>query len=596
MKINWLFGATLRRQLLVLLILLLICAVSAIGIASINIAQHVIRDHTARFGGKMLTQAAYRLGSVIDNAETTVDSLILDRRLAPLLHDLASENRAVRETARSGLHDLLIQYRGSLPGAELILIDSKGNPVTTYNLPPASKDLAAIPPAHEGALTHQVKFWRLRYLPNFGMNDAKVSGRLLELTARIISLPGQPQSGWIILHMDYRIVESIMTNMSLQENTLNRFQSDAIVFGPQKQIIFPWVAPADPIFNKAYPKMSGPFRNTETMEDKIDGHNYLIITTPVPWTPWKVFISAPTRRLYAGLEQIYNSIFMIGLICIFVAIICATLISFLVTKPVHKLHKAMLSVEEGDFLVRVPESGPQEIQTLGRAFNRMLHEVGMLTKRLVAEESERKTAVIKALQAQIAPHFLFNTLAAMAGMTTKRPPEEVAEALRSLKRLLYLSIGKFGDFVSLADEFEHIHHYLYLMNIRYPGKFSLRMELPEDLRRCRIIRLVLQPVVENCIQHGLKAQGGLIRVQARQTGNDVKIRIADNGQGMSREQISAVWKQDHSRSGVGVRNVDERLKLTFGPGYGLTLMSARGKGTLVTLRIPLRHISEPENE
>jgi two-component system sensor histidine kinase YesM len=585
-KLKWFFDSTLRRQLLVLLILLVICAVSAIGIASIHIAQEVIRNHAARFGGKMLTQAAYRLGSVIDNVEITVDSLILDRRLAPQLRNLSSNKLSVRETAKSVLHDLLVQYRSSLPGAELIIIDSSGNMVTTYNSALNRKNLVLLP------FPKQPKLWRLRYLPNYESSVVTTTGRLLELTARIVSLPGQSQSGWIILHMDYRMVESIMTNISLQENTLNRYRSDAIVFGPQKQIIFPWIAPFDPIFDKAYQKLSGQFRDTQTYEDKFNRHNYLIIIAPVPWTSWKVFISAPTSRLYNGLEQIYNSIFMIGLICILIAIFFASLISFFVTQPVNKLHKAMSLVEQGNFLVRVPDRGPLEIQSLGRAFNRMLSEVDILTKQLVAEESERKTAVIKVLQAQIAPHFLFNTLAAMAGMTTKRPPEEVAEALRSLKRLLYLSIGKTGDFISLAEEFEHIHHYLYLMNIRYPGKFSLRMELPEKLRSCRVIRLVLQPIIENCIQHGLKSQGGLILVQALQKGVIVKIRILDNGQGISREQLKALWIQDYSHSGVGVRNVNQRLKLSFGIRYGLTLVSSKGRGTLVTLRIPLQYITE----
>lgn len=582
MKEKWFFGCTLRRQLLFLLIPMVFCAVSAIGIASVHIAQEVIRSHTARFGGKMITQAAYRLGSVIDNAETAVDSLILDRRLAPLLRDLSSHQPLVRAKAGPALRELLIQYRSSLPGAELILIDHAGNMITTYHSAPNRKNLVLYP------FPKEPKFWRLRYLPNYESSIVTSSGRLLELTARIVSLPGQAQSGWIILHMDYRIVESIMTNISLQENTLNRYKSDVIVYGPQKQIIFPWIAPSDPIFDKTYQKLSGQLLNTQAYEEKINRHNYLIIIAPVPWTTWKVFISAPTRKLYNGLEQIYNSIFMIGLVCIFIAIFLASLISFFVTQPVNKLHKAMSLAEEGNFLVRVPERGPLEIQSLGRAFNRMLYEVDILTRQLVTEESERKTAVIKALQAQIAPHFLFNTLTAMAGMTAKRPPEEVAEALRSLKRLLYLSMGKTGDFISLAEEFEHIHHYLYLMNIRYPGKFSLTMELPEKLRSCRIIRLVLQPIVENCIQHGLKSGGGLILIQALQKGDIVKIRIIDNGQGMSRERLKTLWTQDYNHSGVGVRNVNLRLKLSFGTHYGLTLASSKGRGTMATLRIPFQ--------
>lgn len=589
MRLHRLFTATLRKQLSVSMIFLVVGIVATIGITSIKIAQQVIINHTVRFGGKMLAQAAYRLGSVIDNAETTVDSLILDRRLAPLLHDLSSNKPQAEETARRALRDLLLQYRVSLlPGAELMVIDSFGNIVTTYNLQPTPDDL--IPEIS----STKSKTWRLRFFPYYQTSDLRAPGRLLELTARIISLPGQPQSGWIILHMDYRIVESIMTNITLRESNLSRYQSDVIVFGPERQVVFPWIAPADPVLTGAYQKLTGRLRDTKAVEEIINGEKYLVIAAAVPWTPWEVYISAPTKLLYAGLEHIYDYIVSIGVICILMAVFFATLISFLVTQPVNKLRKAMRLVEEGNFNVQAPESGPLEIKTLGRAFNLMLSEVDLLTRRLVAEESARKNAVIKALQAQIAPHFLFNTLSAMAGMTVKRPPEEVAEALRSLKRLLYLSIGKEGDYITLADEFEHIHHYIYLMNIRYPGKYALEMELPAELRDCLTIRLILQPIVENSLQHGLKSRGGVIRVSALREKDRVIIKITDNGEGISGEQLEAIWKMKQNRSGVGLRNVDERVKLSFGPDYGLTIKSLEGAGTTVSISIPLQYAVKPE--
>jgi two-component system sensor histidine kinase YesM len=438
-------------------------------------------------------------------------------------------------------------------------------------------------------ISNKPKTWQLRFFPYYQTSDLRTPGRLLELTARIISLPGQPQSGWIILHMDYRIVESIMTNITLRESNLSRYQSDAIVFGPDQQVVFPWIAPSDPVLTGVYQELTGGLRDTQAIEEIIDGKKHLAIATAVPWTSWEVYISAPTKLLYAGLEQIYDYIITIGIICILGAVFYATSISFLVTQPVNKLRKAMRLAEEGDFSVRAPESGPLEIRTLGRAFNLMLSEVNLLTGRLVAEESARKNAVIKALQHQISPHFLFNTLAAMAGMTVKRSPKEVAEALRSLKRLLYLSVGKEGDYVTLADEFEHIHHYIYLMNIRYPGKFTLEMELPGELRDCLTIRLILQPIVENCIHHGLKSQGGKIRVSAIVRHEQVIIKVSDNGVGMSREHLDSIRSMKQNRSGVGIYNVDERLKLCFGPDYGLAISSLEGEGTTVFIHIPLQY-------
>lgn len=590
MNIYRLFTGTLRRRLSLFLILLVIVAVSAIGIASIQIAQQIIKERTVQFGDKMITQAAYRLGSLIDNAETTVDSIMLDRRLPPLLQGLTSPDQAVNAKSRNDLNALLAQYKTSfIPGIELIITDSaQENIVTTYQRPPIREDL--LPKAFPA----KNKTWRLRYLPDYNSNNPPTVGRLLELTARIISLPGQSQKGWIILHLDYRILESIMTNVSLLEGTLNRSQSEAVVFGPDQQVIFPWVAGSDPLLMQAYQRLSGQFRNTKSIEEQFDGDRFLVIATPVPWTPWEMYIAAPTKQLYLGLEQIYHRIWMIGFISALISVLLATIISFFVTKPLHKLRKTMRSVEEGDFKIRAAEGGPPEVQTLARAFNRMLYEVDTLTKRLVAEEGKRKTAVIKALQAQIAPHFLYNTLSAMAGMTAKRPPEEVAEALRSLKRLFYLGLGKNNDFVSLADEFEYIRHYLYLMNIRFPGKFLLEMDLPEELRSCQIIRLVLQPIVENSLQHGFKAEGGLVHVSAHREGEDLIIRIADNGVGLSEEQARAVLQERESQAGIGLDNVNERIRLCFGPDYGLTLESQKGMGTTVFLRIPLQYPSEKE--
>ena len=586
MKLLKLFTGTLRGRLSVSLILLVISTVAAIGITSMKIAQRAIKNHTVRFGSKILTQAAFRLGSVIDSAETTVESIILDQRLAPLLHNLSSPDRKTSETARLALCNLLIQYKAPLlPGSELTIVDYDENVVTTSNQHFAPKDLI---PAN---LSQNLKIWRLQYLPNFKSSDLIVTGRWLELIVRIVNLPDRPQNGWIVLHLDYRIVESIMTNISLQDVAPSGLQSDVVVFGPGQQVIFPWIAPVDSILTGAYQKLSGQMQNVETIEERSSGENFLVIAAPVPWTSWEVYIAAPTSRLYTELNQIYNGILVIGFICILIAVFSAAMITYFVTKPVNKLRNVMHFVEAGNLMVRAPEDGPLEIRILGRSFNRMLHEVDRLTKRLVAEENEKRTAVIQALQAQIAPHFLFNTLTALAGMTIKRPPAEVAEALRSLKRLLYLSISKNGDFITLADEFEHIRHYLYLMNIRYPGRFSLRMELPENLRHCRIIRLVLQPIIENSMYHGLKLRGGSIRVSAFCETDDIIIQITDNGQGISPEQLNAVWKRDQSRSGIGIRNVDERLKLSFGPNYGLTLVSSMGEGTTVSLRIPFQDLT-----
>ena len=585
MGVHKLWGNSLRYQLSMCLVLLVLVLTTIIGWISIKISQQVVRNNIAYFSSSVLSQASGRLGSIISNAELIADKIIINDALNSLLTDLSSENRVKVLRARLKLQDLLRRYRESLPGLkEIIIMDEHGHVVSDDELRVNSTRFTGLK-WHNGAL----KRWRLRYISIVRQDGQIDDERLLELNARIIQLPERNQTGLLILRLDYQLIESIMIGISLDNGSVDRINNITTVLNSQGEVIFPWIFSKQNTIADIRLRMNTnlDLRRGVISEQKIEGKKYLVAAIRDLSSGWEIYTWAPTKNLYSGLDEILIQVLRMGILFALVAIILSTLFAFLITQPLAKLERIMHRVEEGELVIRAPETGPHELQTLSRTFNKMLNKVDDLTRMLVAEERHRKILAIHALQAQITPHFLFNTLAALAGMTLKRPASEIVDALHALMRLLSISIGRDGDLITLADEFEHIQHYIYLMGIRYPHRFTSEIVLPQELQHLLTVRLIIQPLVENSFQHGLKSHGGLIKIIAHKENNNILIDVCDNGCGMASEQLNKLWQREREQPGIGVRNVDERLKLTFGPAYGLTVKTSPGGGTNVTIRIPI---------
>lgn len=233
-------------------------------------------------------------------------------------------------------------------------------------------------------------------------------------------------------------------------------------------------------------------------------------------------------------------------------------------------------------------------------------EERVASARMVDEENYEREIMLKqanlaTLQSQINPHFLYNTLECIRGMALMEDKEDIADIAWSLSRFFRYSISGNSDMVSLQDELENVQNYAKIQNYRFQNRFVLRIEGEDSLGNSMLPKLTLQPVVENAILHGLKdmLEGGTVRIQIeRLNEGDLRIIVSDNGCGMSPETLANlsqkilhgdVGKGERGRhAGIGMHNVDRRLKLHFGPQYGVAVYSFQGKGTDVELRIPYR--------
>jgi len=253
----------------------------------------------------------------------------------------------------------------------------------------------------------------------------------------------------------------------------------------------------------------------------------------------------------------------------------------------------MGQVQKGDFAVRVPNKRKDEIGELTESFNYMLEEINTLIRQVYQEKIAQKNAEVQALQAQINPHFLYNTLDSVNWMLIDRGEYDISDIILSLAGLMRYSIEDENAFVPLEKEIGYVLCYLKIQKNRLEERLEYNVEADESLAAERVPKLILQPIVENAITHGIESRNrkGTIRIALKDLGDEMLISVEDNGIGMTpeqlnhlREEVPDVEKEGHT--GIGVRNVDRRIRLHYGEAYGIFIESTYGEGTIVNLRIP----------
>ncbi|MGN8771886.1 sensor histidine kinase [Paenibacillus barengoltzii] len=228
---------------------------------------------------------------------------------------------------------------------------------------------------------------------------------------------------------------------------------------------------------------------------------------------------------------------------------------------------------------------------MSKRFNLMLRRIRELMDQIIQEQEAKRKSELDVLQSQINPHFLYNTLNSVTRLAELGRNEEVVTTITSLSRFFRISLSKGKHIISVQDELEHVRHYLIIQTIRFKNKFRYEIRADEAALKCSTLKLILQPLVENAIHHGIEksAEEGFIDIEARLEGDNLIFRILDNGIGMTSDTVEKLLSgniRSERGSGVGVRNVQERITLYYGPGYGLHFESEPEEGTTVTITIP----------
>jgi len=290
--------------------------------------------------------------------------------------------------------------------------------------------------------------------------------------------------------------------------------------------------------------------------------------------------------------------------CLVGALILMILISYVFSrklmKKIKKLVKVMRRVQEGNLDTQAVIEGNDEIAELGKDFNLMLNRINELIGTVYKTEILQKDALLKALENQVNPHFLYNTLETIKMMAEINREREISDALTSLGAMVRYNLTKDNRLVLITEEIQQIRSYCNLQNLMMNGRLELVYSIAERIYSLKMLKLILQPIVENAILHGFRNFDGqcIIHISAEECQDNILFTISDNGNGIAPERLSALRERlennhenrlspNENENGIGLSNVNDRLKLTYGSGYGIEIDSDMGAGTRIYIRIPV---------
>ncbi|PLT46760.1 Two-component sensor kinase YesM [Paenibacillus pasadenensis] len=329
-----------------------------------------------------------------------------------------------------------------------------------------------------------------------------------------------------------------------------------------------------------------------------DGGKRLVTEMRLGINGWSLVSVQPYKEAIANISQIFNRVFLAQLL-LFVAML-ALLVGIIrrLTYPLVHLGKAASAVQRGNLEMRTGVRGPDEIGRLGILFDQMLDRVQDMIREISAGQARKRLAELAMLQAQINPHFLFNVLNSIRMKVLRSGDADSAKMISSLSRLLRMTISREEAAITLHEEIELLRHYVELMNLRQKEGADLVLDIDADAFLVPVPRFILQPLVENALLHGLSRSGGTVRVEARLEAGGARLllRVEDDGAGMDEPSLEGLRRRleeprpqeaSAAEASIGLSNVGERMRLMYGEGFAIEADSSPGRGTSVTMRVPL---------
>lgn len=413
--------------------------------------------------------------------------------------------------------------------------------------------------------------------------------------------------GVLLVDLNFSVINDLVNSISLGKKGYVFIvdPEGGIVYHPRQELLY------SDLEREHIPEVLAVNQGSFLVNDEKGGRIYSVDVSHE--TGWRTVGVNYVSELVRNRDTIQRYYIVWTLICVGVAVTVAALISHRLSRPITRLRRSMQAVEGGDFDVTADAGGSNEISALARDFNIMVTQIKELMKRNAEEQELKRKSELLVLQNQITPHFLYNTLDSVIWMAEGRQYSNVISTVSALARLLRLSVSNGNELISIRDEIEHIKSYLTIQKLRYRDKLDFAIDVELSLMTLRTPKVILQPLVENAIYHGIKNKEGTgqVVITGRRTGEIVEMCVADDGVGMSVEKAAGLLSANgelpepsgatldstpgkdgtldrirRRRNRVGVRNVHERIQLYFGPSYGLSFHRNDGMGTTVRIQLP----------
>lgn len=410
---------------------------------------------------------------------------------------------------------------------------------------------------------------------------------VVSLSRAIVDKKSKEVIGALLVDLNYNVINNLCKKISLGNKGYIFLLDEQgnIIYHPKQQLIY------NGLINEKTLEVKECKDSYFITEGKQDRKLYVLSRSEK--TGWTAVGVANVSELFEQRLQTQHLYLISAVVLLLIAMLLSFLISRAITKPIKHLRDSMKEVEKGNFHMKVKTKGSEEIANLGKSYNIMIQTVEELMENQVKDQELKRKSELRALQAQINPHFLYNTLDSIVWMAEEGKNQEVVTMTSSLARLFRQSISNEAEEVTLRQEIDYVKNYLIIQKMRYQEQLSYEIQVPESILIYYVIKLVLQPLVENALYHGVKYKEGVgtILVDGYETEDTVVLQIIDDGIGMDEEELSHLFEKrtgTHKSNRVAVRNIHNRIQLHYGKDYGLRFESKKGFGTKVIVTLPKR--------
>ncbi len=583
--VNTVSNMTLRSRLLFYFILLFIIPVIIISAVSYLLSFDAIKERATQYAMQTIDRASYEIDDLLLGAYKTADMIAWDPSLQEPLRNSLDEDLADRYSTdlRTDTRLNFIQSYGEQFFGFYLIGENGGKYKSNYCS--IRRDDLRETNWYKTIINKNGPVWFSTHVDSYAV---ETTGQpFISVGLRVIDRATGRVCGAVLIDIEEKLLLNKLMSSKLSEtgymflldNRNNLISNPGNVVSSQV---------LEDIDSKSVTDKSF---TTSFITDSL-GQKSIIIYKASALTGWKVGGVIPIRELTKDSDKIGFIIAVMLVIICMLDVIAAWYTSNSIANPIRKLMYLMRKVEDGDLSVSMNVKYNDEIGQLGRSFNMMIEKIGFLMDSVYKEQKNLRKAELKALQAQINPHFLYNTLDSIIWMSKANRNEEVITMVSALTRLFRIALSRGKDVISIQEEVEHINSYLTIQHIRYKNKFTFDIKVEEELYKYSTMKLILQPIVENSIYHGIKEKRGMgyIEVRGRDLGDVIVFEVLDNGKGMSKDKLNSLR---NALNGIqekievyGIRNVNERIKIFFGAEYGLTYFSEEDVGTRVEIRIP----------
>lgn len=532
---------------------------------------------------QIIKQINNSMESYVNNAENIINYMSTDPRILKFFDDNKLENDNIEDDAYKPIYNF-IKFNPEIAG--IIIVNTNGGYISDV-MNKVSRD----------SLTYED--WYLKsykepekmhlFTKPIGRNIDNIfrysADEVFSISKAVVDYHTKEIKGVILIDIKLDVIKSVI------ENSKPGTAGFIYIVDSNKNIVY------TPVNNIVYRINNDWIKNinNEIIIKNINGENYQLTKVSSEYTGWETIGVFPQSEGLRIIKYIRYYSLIIGIVALIIAEGLIVVFTKSIVKPIQKLKQLMKKAQDGDLTVSFNTKYSDEIGELGSSFNTMVKEINNLVNLVQKEEKSKRIAEMNVLQAQIKPHFMYNTLDTIRWMAEEHNEEDIVEIIEAFTNLLRISLSKGKEMISVKDELNHVQSYLIIQKIRYEDKLDYEIQFDENILDYKLIKLILQPLVENAIYHGIKEKrgNGKILITGKIEGNMLCFTVSDNGKGIEEEVLNKINKmltksgENKIEIGYGIFNVNERIRIIYGEEYGLKYKSIYGEGTIVELRHPI---------